>query len=163
MITDVYVPSIVVLLMILAGTGVETRQFGIILQSPLALIGGTFAQFLVLPLIALALVKITRPAPDLAAGLVLVAACPGGALSNFYCYLGRLNVSLSVMMTATSNMLSFVALPTMLVITFPPLLNDAAVPTGQLAWRLLLFLFNTDRLGNDRSHSRTKLGKSLRA
>lgn len=149
MIVDVYIPALVVSLMAIAGTGVQLRQFRLVLQSPRALIGGTFAQLLLLPCGALLLARLVDPAPELAAGLLLVAACPGGALSNFYCYLGRLNVSLSVMLTTISSLLAFVVLPVLLAIAFPAIVPgwDVVVPVGELMTRLLLFLLLPIALG----------------
>jgi bile acid:Na+ symporter, BASS family len=143
-ITEWAIPLIVVLLMLAAGTGISAAQFRLVLQSPVALIGGTLAQALLLPLLALGLIVVARPAPELAAGLILVAASPGGALSNFYCYLGRLDVSLSVMLTTLSTLVSFIVLPLALVLA--PALpavgpnGVAVVPVGEIMVRLIFFL-----------------------
>jgi BASS family bile acid:Na+ symporter len=136
------IPVIVVLLMVAAGTGVRTSQFRMVLRAPVVLFGGTIAQALALPVLALLLIRVSDPAPELAAGLVLVAACPGGALSNFYCYLGRLNVSLSVMLTTLSTLLSFAVLPVVLTVALPAIgpNAEAALPVGEMAARLVLFL-----------------------
>jgi BASS family bile acid:Na+ symporter len=66
-------------------------------------------------------------APELAADLVLVAASPGGALSNFYCHVGRPNVSLSLMLTACSHLASFAVLPALLVISLPTIVPGREV------------------------------------
>jgi BASS family bile acid:Na+ symporter len=142
MINDIFVPAIVILLMMVAGTGVQIQQFVMALRSPLVLIGGTFAQAVLLPLCAVMLVTVMRPAPELAAGFVLVAASPGGALSNFYCYLGRFNVPLSLMLTACSNLASFATLPVLLAISLPTIVPgwDVDIPLGELMSRLARFL-----------------------
>jgi BASS family bile acid:Na+ symporter len=136
------IPVIVVLLMVAAGTGVRTSQFRMVLRAPVVLFGGTIAQAVALPLVALLLIRVSDPAPELAAGLILVAACPGGALSNFYCYLGRLNVSLSVMLTTLSTLFSFAVLPVVLILALPATgpNAEAALPVGEMAARLVLFL-----------------------
>jgi BASS family bile acid:Na+ symporter len=142
MTTDVLIPIIVVLLMVAAGTGVEVTQFRLVLRSPVVLLGGTLAQVILLPPLALVLVHLLGPAPELAAGLILVAASPGGALSNFYCYLGRLNVSLSVMLTTLSTLASFAVLPIVLIAALPAIGpgGEAALPVGEMMARLVLFL-----------------------
>ena len=142
MTTDILIPIIVVFLMVAAGTGIEAGQFRLVLRAPVVLLGGTLAQVLLLPLLALLLVRLFGPTPELAAGLVLVAASPGGALSNFYCYLGRLNVSLSVMLTTLSTLFSFAVLPIVLVLALPAIGPDAeaALPVGDMMMRLVLFL-----------------------
>lgn len=142
MIEDLLIPLIVVLLMVAAGTGVRPDQFAIVLKAPAVLVAVTVAQVLLLPLVALALIWLSAPAPALAAGLVLVAACPGGALSNFYCYLGRLNVSLSVTLTILSTMASFAVLPLVLMLVLPMIgtAGGIAIPVGEMTERLVLFL-----------------------
>ena len=139
---NLLIPVIVVLLMVAAGTGVRVSQFRMVLGAPVALLGGTVAQVLVLPAVAVALVTLSAPAPELAAGLILVAASPGGALSNFYCYLGRLNVSLSVMLTTLSTLASFVVLPVVLALSLPAIGGGGGItiPVGEMMVRLLLFL-----------------------
>lgn len=146
---NLLIPVIVVLLMVAAGTGVRVSQFRMVLSAPVALLGGTAAQVLLLPLVALVLVALFAPAPELAAGLILVAASPGGALSNFYCYLGRLNVSLSVMLTTLSTLASFVVLPVVLALSFPAIGGGAGIviPVGEMMTRLLLFLLLPVGLG----------------
>lgn len=142
MAVDLLIPVIVVFLMVATGTGVQVSQFRLVLAFPLALLGGTIAQVLLLPLVALLLIWISDPAPELAAGLVLVAASPGGALSNVYCYLGRLNVSLSVMLTTLSTLLSFAALPLVLAVSLPVIgpAGGDAIPLGEMMTRLVIFL-----------------------
>jgi len=142
MIIDVFIPAIVVLLMLLVGTGLQLAQLKAMLRSPRLVIAGMLAQIFLLPVGALLIIFLVHPEPELAAGLLLVAACPGGALSNTYCYLGGLNVALSVMLTAVSTMLSFVALPLILGITFPAIASgwEMEIPVRELALRLLLFL-----------------------
>jgi predicted Na+-dependent transporter len=90
MIANVLIPATVVIMMIIVGAGLQSEQFKGVLRSPLPLIGGTLVQLLVLPGGAMLIVALLDPVPALAAGLLLVAACPGGALSNYYCHLGRL-------------------------------------------------------------------------
>ena len=142
MIVDIFIPAIVVLMMVIVGTGLQAREFRVILQSPGPLIGSTFAQILLLPLGAVIMIALLDPPQELAVGVLLVSACPGGALSNFYCYLGRLNVPLSVMLTAVSSLLSFAALPLVLELTLPAVSSnsDLAIPVPQLMRTLLLFL-----------------------
>jgi BASS family bile acid:Na+ symporter len=139
---DLLIPVIVVLLMVAAGTGVRVKEFRMVVRAPVVVFGGTIAQALLLPLVALALIRISAPAPELAAGLILVAASPGGALSNFYCYLGRLNVSLSVMLTTLSTLASFAVLPVVLSLFLPAIGGggETAIPVGEMMLRLVLLL-----------------------
>jgi BASS family bile acid:Na+ symporter len=142
MIVSIFIPAIVVLLMVVVGLGLRVNQFVSVVRSPAVLVGGTLSQILLLPLGALVIVFLTDPVPELAAGLLLVAACPGGALSNFYCHLGRLNVPLSVTLTALSSILSFAVLPLVLATIYPAVAStrELVVPVDELSRRLFLFL-----------------------
>jgi BASS family bile acid:Na+ symporter len=148
-IIDVFIPAIVFLLMTVTGTSVQGRQFAMILRSPLALAGGTIAQLSLLPLCALLIVGVVRPAPELAAGMLLIASSPGGALSNFYIYVGRLNVPLSLMLTTCSNLLSFAVLPFLLVLLLPTAIPNwqIEIPIIDLMSSLALFLLLPTMIG----------------
>jgi BASS family bile acid:Na+ symporter len=137
-----FIPTIVVLMIVIVGTGLQVEQFRSLLCSPLTLAGGTLSQVLLLPTGAFIIIVLMGPVPELAAGLLLVAAYPGGALSNFYCHLGRLNVPLTVMLTAISSILSFAVLPFVLAVTYPATASswEVAVPVRELSLQLCLFL-----------------------
>jgi BASS family bile acid:Na+ symporter len=140
-INNVLIPATLTSMMIIVGSGLRLEAFRSLLRSPLTLAGGTLSQVMLLPAGALVLIFLMRPSSELAAGLILVAACPGGAISNFYCHFARLNVALSVMLTAISSILSFVLLPLILAITFPAIALDRAVDVPVIALSLQLFLF----------------------
>ena len=78
---------------------------------PTAVVAGTIAQFVVMPLAAWLLAKALGLPPALTVGLVLVGVCPGGTASNVVCYLARADVALSVTLTAVSTLLAVVATP----------------------------------------------------
>lgn len=139
---EAYVPIIAVLLMIIVGTGIIPSQLSAALRRPGTLAIATLAQFLLLPLLALVVILVLRPPPELAGGLLLVAASPGGALSNFYCLLARLNVALSVTLTACSGFAAVAVMPIALAVTARMALGleALAVPIADLALRLMLFL-----------------------
>lgn len=142
MIVKILIPLIVILLMVIVGTGLQLQQFITLFRAPIPVLGGTLLQMLLLPAGALGIIFSLNPLPELAAGLLLVSVCPGGALSNFYCHLGRLNVALSVMMTAVSSLLAFAAFPLILSIVFPIIgpVEETSIPLMELINRLFLML-----------------------
>ena len=81
------------------------------LRSPKPVLIGLACQFLVLPAITFVIVMIVQPAPSIALGLFLVAACPGGNLSNFLTHLAKGNTPLSISMSAISTVLAIVMTP----------------------------------------------------
>jgi len=84
-----------------------------------------------------------QPAPHLVAGMVLLAACPGGAISNFYTYLARANVALSVTLTVVSSLLALVTMPLLMSAGFALFLDRhevIEVPVGRMALKLAIML-----------------------
>ncbi len=78
---------------------------------PRAILAGMLGQFVLLPALTLALVQIIKPAPSIALGMFLVAACPGGNVSNFLTHLARGNTALSISMTAVSTVAALFMTP----------------------------------------------------
>jgi BASS family bile acid:Na+ symporter len=72
---------------------------------------GLLAQFVLLPALASLAIWLLRPAPSIGLGLLLVAACPGGASSNFFTMLARGNVALSVTISAVSTLTAIAMTP----------------------------------------------------
>jgi len=72
---------------------------------------GLMAQFLLLPAFTYLLTLLIKPHPSMALGMILVAACPGGNLSNIMTYLARGNCAISVSMTAVSTVAAIVMTP----------------------------------------------------
>jgi len=73
--------------------------------------GGSAGQFLLLPAFTFLLVMLIKPAPSIALGMMLVAACPGGNISNFLTHYARGNTALSITMTAVSTAVAIVMTP----------------------------------------------------
>jgi BASS family bile acid:Na+ symporter len=69
-------------------------------RAPKPVITGLFSQFIVLPVLTFGLVLLVQPRASIALGLILVAACPGGNISNFITHRAGGNAALSVSMTA---------------------------------------------------------------
>jgi len=86
-------------------------DFKRIWESPKASIAGVVSQFLVLPALTFLIILLWKPEPSLALGMILVAACPGGNVSNFICYFAKGNAALSVTLTSISTMLAIVLTP----------------------------------------------------
>ena len=82
-----------------------------IFQSPKSLTCGLLAQFLFLPAFTYLIVVIFEPLPSIALGMMLVAACPGGNISNLFTMLAKGNTALSVSMTFLSTVLAMVMTP----------------------------------------------------
>ena len=84
--------------------------------TPSRLVAGVAAQFIAMPLLALALAQLFGLDAASTAGLILVGACPGGTASNVITYLVRGDVALSVAMTSASTVMSVVLTPLLVVV-----------------------------------------------
>lgn len=103
----------IVIAFIMFGVALDLRasDFKRSLKTPKPVLIGLLCQFLVLPAITFVLVLIVQPHPSIALGLFLVAACPGGNLSNFLTHLAKGNTPLSISMSAVSTVLAIVMTP----------------------------------------------------
>ena len=82
---------------------IKWQHFIDIIKRPKAVIAGTLSQFILLPAITFILVLVVKPTPTVALGMILVAACPGGNISNFMSSIAKGNTALSVSLTAVST------------------------------------------------------------
>lgn len=130
----------VFLMMSAVGLGLTPDDFRRLGEKPRLMIIATISQWLLLPLVAWAIAW-ALPLPSfLVAGLVLLAACPAGAVSNYYSYLARADVALSVSLTAISLVASVITLPIIVTIGFRILLAEefrVDVPITAVASQLL--------------------------
>ncbi len=103
----------ITLFIIMYGVALSLRpsDFVLLWNRPRPAIAGVLSQFLFLPLITLGLVHLLQPCPSIALGMFLVAACPGGNISNFISQLAQGNVALSVSLSAFSTLASTVMTP----------------------------------------------------
>jgi len=107
-------PAIVPLLgviMFAMGATLRVGDFAAVLRRPGLLVLGTLLPFAGMPALAWLVARGLGLPPELAVGLVLVGACPGGTASNVICYLARADVALSITLTAVSTGLAIVATP----------------------------------------------------
>jgi BASS family bile acid:Na+ symporter len=86
-------------------------DFRRVFKNPKSPLLGMLSQFIVLPALTFGLVMIIKPAPSIAMGMMLVAACPGGNISNFVSHLAGANTALSVSLTAISTVAAIVMTP----------------------------------------------------
>jgi BASS family bile acid:Na+ symporter len=89
----------------------KVSDFRGVLTSPKPVAIGMLGQFVLLPAVSFLLVLAIRPAPSIALGMMLVAACPGGNVSNFLTHFARGNTALSITMTALSTAVAIVMTP----------------------------------------------------
>lgn len=98
---------------IMFGVALEltVQDFKDLARNPKSTLVGIFSQFIFLPAATYILIRLMEPTPSLALGMMMVAACPGGNISNFFSQLAKGNTALSVSMTAISTFLAMIATP----------------------------------------------------
>lgn len=83
---------------------IKFQHFKDILIKPKSAISGVVSQFVLLPSVTFLFIVILNPTPTVALGMILIASCPGGNISNFMSALARGNVALSVSLTAIATL-----------------------------------------------------------
>ena len=91
--------------------GITTDDFKRLVSSPKIVLTGIFSQFILFPLVTFLLVSIINPYPSIALGMIMVAACPGGNISNFMTQLANGNAALSVSLTAFATLVAVIMTP----------------------------------------------------
>ncbi|MCG8306273.1 MAG: bile acid:sodium symporter family protein [Cytophagales bacterium] len=91
--------------------GLSRANFVELFKNPKPTLTGIISQFVLLPSFTFVLVWLFNPLPGLALGMILVAACPGGNLSNFFSWIGKGNVALSISLTASASFLAVILTP----------------------------------------------------
>ena len=91
--------------------GITTTDFKLLLKEPKLLVAGVLSQFIFLPLVTFLFVLVIEPQPSIALGLFMVAACPGGNISNFMTHLAKGNTALSISLTAFATVLAVFLTP----------------------------------------------------
>lgn len=111
-----YISLLLGIIMFGMGLTLKAKDFAIVFKKPVPVIVGILAQYIVMPVVAFLLAQIFHLSPELAAGLVLVGACPGGTASNVMVYLAKGDVPLSVAMTSFSTILAPILTPLILLV-----------------------------------------------
>jgi len=90
---------------------IKISDFKKILQQPRLAIIGLISQLLLLPILTLLLAWLFNPPASIALGMILIASCPGGNVSNFAVHLAKANAALSVMLTSISTIAAVIITP----------------------------------------------------
>lgn len=104
--TERLIVPLIQVIMFGMGTMLSLGDFAHVLQAPKAVLIGMVLQFSIMPVVGAVLAKAFGFPPEVAAGVVLIGACPGGVASNVMTFLAKGNVALSVTMTACSTIVS---------------------------------------------------------
>jgi BASS family bile acid:Na+ symporter len=109
--SEYFLPVTLAIITLGMGLSLTDKDFRNIFMQPKAVIIGLCSQMILLPLIAWLIVRSIDIEPVFKVGLMIIAACPGGATSNLITYLLRGNVALSISMTALNSVLTLITIP----------------------------------------------------
>ena len=104
-------PLILALIMLGLGLGLKLEDFGRVLKTPKDFIVGFISQLIILPIVAYILILIFRAPPEIAIGVMIIAAAPGGVTSNIMTKFADGDVALSISLTAVISLLSIITVP----------------------------------------------------
>ncbi len=158
---------ILALMMFSVALGLRAEHFRFFKENPKVYIGGVFSQIIGLPLLTLALCYILNPAPSIALGMILIACCPGGNVSNLLAMFGRANTALSVSLTATSSLAAAFLTPLSILFwcgLYPPtrnLLTDINLDVTSFLGQTLIILALPLLIGMTIAHFAPKVAENV--
>jgi BASS family bile acid:Na+ symporter len=126
--SEYFLPVTLAIITLGMGLSLTDRDFRNIFMQPKAVIIGLCCQMILLPVIAWLIARSIQIDPLFKVGLMIIAACPGGATSNLITYLLRGNVALSISMTAINSLITLITIPLVVGLSLDAFLHeDAAI------------------------------------
>jgi BASS family bile acid:Na+ symporter len=109
--TSIFLPLALGIIMLGLGLSLTMDDFKRVVLYPKAIVIGLFCQMILLPIICFVIAISFRLPAELAVGLMLLAASPGGATANLYSHLSKGDVALNISLTAVNSLLTLFTLP----------------------------------------------------
>ena len=104
-------PIALALMMLGLGTSITINDFTRVIKNPKDFFVGLICQLILLPVIAFVLIKLLNTPAELAVGVMIIAAAPGGVTSNIYTKFANGDVALSISLTAIISLISIITVP----------------------------------------------------
>ncbi|MEN8227866.1 MAG: bile acid:sodium symporter family protein [Bacteroidota bacterium] len=124
--SEYFLPVTLSIITLGMGLSLTDRDFRNIFTHPKAVIVGLCSQMILLPLIAFLIARSINIDPLFKVGLMIIAACPGGATSNLITYLLRGNVALSISMTALNSLITLITIPVVVTLSLEAFIHQDA-------------------------------------
>lgn len=100
-----------IIIMFGMGLSLSLRDFATVFLKPKAIILGLICQLILLPIVGFSLIELFTLKPDIAIGIIILAACPGGPTSNLITHLANGDTALSVSLTAACSFITLLTIP----------------------------------------------------
>lgn len=139
-VTDVILPLALAFIMFTLGLGLSISDFSNVFKKPKNFLVGLVSQLIFLPIVGLVLVIIWPLPIEIAIGVMLIAAAPGGVTSNILTFFAKGDVALSVSLTAVLSLLSALSVPIVLAISIG-LIGDSSLPESISLTGIALSMF----------------------
>ena len=110
-ISTLFLAASLIVIMFGMGLSLTTADFRRVFIQPKAILVGLLNQMILLPIIGFILIFIFPLQPEIAIGVIILAACPGGPTSNLITHLAKGDTALSVSLTAISSFLTLITIP----------------------------------------------------
>jgi len=104
-------PIILALIMLGLGLGLKVEDFTRVFKNPKDFVVGFISQLIILPLVAYLLIIILKTPPEIAIGVMIIAAAPGGVTTNILTKFADGDVALSISLTAVISLISIITVP----------------------------------------------------
>lgn len=138
---SVLLPLAVVIIMFCLGLGLSAADFQRIGRRPRAFCVGALNQIILLPCIALMVILVFGISSETAVGIMILAACPGGAISNIVTKLSNWDVALSVTLTAVFSLTCVLTVPLILGFSMQLFMGATAPAVDISSTVLAMFLW----------------------
>ena len=139
-VTDVILPLALAFIMFTLGLGLSISDFSNVFKKPKNFLVGLVSQLIFLPIVGLVLVIIWPLPIEIAIGIMLIAAAPGGVTSNILTFFAKGDVALSVSLTAVMSLFSAVSVPIVLALSIG-LIGDSSLPESISLTGIALSMF----------------------
>jgi len=141
--SDILLPITLAVITLGMGLAIEGKDFTGIFRRPKSIITGLLAQMIILLLIAFGIAYFADIDPVYKVGLIIIAACPGGATSNLVNFMLNGNVALSLSITIVNSLLTLITIPLIIRTGLEIYLGESAVihlPYGETILNIFLIV-----------------------
>ncbi|MEM9858444.1 MAG: bile acid:sodium symporter family protein [Bacteroidota bacterium] len=116
-----------IIIMLGMGLSLTVKDFTAVFVRPKAIFIGLFSQLIILPVIGFSLINVFELSDNIAVGVIILAACPGGPTSNLITHLAKGDLALSVSLTAISSLLTLISIPFIINLGLQQVLGEGTV------------------------------------
>ena len=145
-----FVPFFLFTVMMAMGLALTVNDLKLVFERPKGILGGLSAQLLVLPLLGIGFGFLYDSPPVIAAGAIILCACPGGVTSNAYTFSARADIALSIGLTVVASIITVFTIPFLTLFALELHLDRSEIPNlsiVEMIWTLSKFTLVPVALG----------------